>query len=73
MFFKKDKKDEPRSYDPATMEPLIRASICNGEQVAGFKNLQTGEFLEIMLIRDEADLDDFKKRYSITGEIKKVY
>ena len=73
MFFKKDKKDGPRSYDPAVMEPLIRASICNGEQVAGFKNLQTGEFLEIMLIRDEADLDDFKKRYNITCEIKKVY
>ena len=73
MFFKKDKKEEPSSYDPATMEPLIKASICNGEQVAGFRNLQTGAFLEVTLIRDDADLDEFRKRYNITGEIKKVY
>ena len=73
MLFKKEKKEKTQSYDPATMEPLIRASICNGEQVAGFRNMQTGEFLEIMLIRDEADLDEFKRQYNISGEVKKIY
>ena len=70
MFFKKHKQ---KTYDPNIKKPLIRASICNGEQVAGFMNLQTGAFEEIMLIRDEEDLDDFKKQYGITGDIEKKY
>ena len=70
MFFK---KHEQKTYDPNIKKPLIRASICNGEQVAGFMNLQTGAFEEIMLIRDEVDLDDFKKQYGITGDIEKKY
>ncbi len=70
MLFKKSKQT---TYDPNTKEPMIKASICNGEQVAGFHNLQTGAFEEIMLIRDEADLNDFKKKYGIIGDIKKTY
>ena len=34
------------TYDKENEKPLIKASICNGEQVAGFKNLHTGEFRE---------------------------
>ncbi len=67
------KKTEQKSYDPAVKEPMIRASICNDEQVAGFKNLQTGAFEEIMLIRNESDLDSFRKQYGITGKITKFY
>jgi len=52
---------------------MIRASICTGEQVAGFKNLETGAFEEIMLIRDSADLAEFKRRYGIEGDVEKVY
>ncbi len=70
MFFK---KPEQKSYDPDIKKPLIKSSICNGEQVAGFVNLQTGAFEEIMLIRDEHDLDDFKKQYGISGDIEKKY
>lgn len=70
MFFK---KQESKSYDPNIQIPQIHASICNGEQVAGFKNLQTGAFEEIMLIRDDSDLDTFKKQYGITGDIVKTY
>ena len=54
-------------------KPMIRASICNGEQVAGFKDLATGAFEEVMLIRDDADLADFKKEFGISGDIAKVY
>lgn len=68
------KKKQPRlSYDPAIRKPLIKASICNGEQVAGFKNLETGTFEEIMFIRDAADLNEFKRLYGIEGEVEKVY
>ncbi len=71
MFFKR--KHPILSYDPDTRKPLIKASICNGAQVAGFKNLETGAFEEIMLIRDAADLNEFKRLYGIEGEIEKVY
>ena len=70
MLFKKDRQ---KTFDPNVKKPMIKASICNGEQVAGFLNDQTGAFEEIMLIRNEADLREFKKQYGITGEIEKRY
>lgn len=71
MFFRK--KTEKRSYDRSRQKPVIRASICTGEQVAGFKDLTTGAFEEVMLIRDQDDLALFKTMYDITGEIEKIY
>lgn len=53
------------SYDKDSKRPVIKASICTGEQVAGFKDIHTGKIEEIMLIRSEADLDNFKKMYGI--------
>ena len=43
------KKSSAKSYDKDTQKPVIKASICNGEQVAGFKDLHTGKFEEVML------------------------
>lgn len=60
-------------YDNENKKPIIKASICNGEQVAGFKDLHTGTFEEVMLIRNEADLTRFRHEYGIEGEIDKVY
>ena len=72
MFFKK--KQPPKgTYDHENKKPVIRASICTGEQVAGFRDLHTGAFEEVMLIRNAADLSDFKERYGSEGEIEKVY
>lgn len=72
MFFRK--KEQPKgTYDHENKKPLIKASICNGEQVAGFKDIHTGAFEEVMFIRDSADLAEFKNRYGIEGEIEKVY
>lgn len=67
------KKIVEKSYDRDHMKPVIRASICTGEQVAGFKDIQTGKLEEIMLIKSPKDLDDFKKIYRITEKIKKEY
>lgn len=53
--------------------PVIKASICNGEQVAGFKDPKTGEIEEIMLIKSPEDLEKFKKEYGIDGDIEKIY
>ena len=71
MLFRK--KPQTLSYDHDNMIPMIKASICNGEQVAGFRNVNTGAFEEVMLIRDDADLDEFCSRYAITGKIEKFY
>lgn len=49
------KKSSAKSYDKDTQKPVIKASICNGEQVAGFKDLHTGKFEEVMLICSAAD------------------
>ena len=60
-------------YDKENMIPIIHASICTGEQVVGFKDKRTNKFIEIMLITSSRDLEDFKKKYGITEEIKKEY
>ena len=78
FFLKKDKKsgsspDPSMTYDPAVQEPVLRCSICNGEQVAGFRNKKTGAFSEVMFIRSNADLEAFRSQYNIQGEIKKIY
>ncbi len=71
MFRKKIKKE---IYDKENEKPIIRVSICNGEQVAGFKNIHTGKFREIMVIRNNRDRDEFLEKYDIDiTEIKKEY
>lgn len=67
------KKKIVYSYDKDSKRPVIKASICTGEQVAGFKDIHTGKIEEIMLIRSEADLDNFKKMYGINEKIEKEY
>ena len=62
----------PYQYDPEKVKPVIRASICNGEQVAGFKNKKTGEFHEVMFIRNDEDLQIFKNLYGIE-KVEKIY
>ncbi len=60
------------NFNPEKEKPVIRASICTGEQVAGFKDIKTGAFHEIMLIRDQSDLDAFMETYGIR-KIEKEY
>ena len=60
-------------YDEAVKTPVIRCSICTGEQVAGFQRKDTGTFEEVMLIRNAADLQAFRDAYGIGGEIRKIY
>ena len=67
------KKSVAQSYDKENKKPVIKASICNGEQVAGFKNIQTGKIEEVMLIKSPADLESFKTMYGIDEEIVKEY
>lgn len=63
MFGRKMKKC---SFDRDNMRPMIRSSICTGEQVAGFQNIHTGKFSEVMLLRNHRDLAEFLYIYDIS-------
>ena len=67
------KKGVVQSYDKENKKPVIKASICNGEQVAGFKDIHTGKIEEVMLIKSPADLEHFKAMHGIDEEIAKEY
>ena len=67
------KKVLVQTYDKENKKPVIKSSICNGEEVAGFKDIRTGKMEEIMLIKNTADLETFKAMYGITEEIIKEY
>ena len=71
MLFRK--KQETYSYDPETQTPVLRKSICTGETTAGFKDLSTGKYTEIMLVRSPEDLRLFMKRYGITEKPETEY
>ena len=60
------------TYDPECQKAVIRCSICTGEQVAGFQDIHSGKFEEVMLIKDQADLQHFKNLYGVE-EITKIY
>lgn len=71
MFFKK--KDKKESYDKENLVPILMQSICTGETVAGFKDLRTKKFIEVMLIRNDKDLKEFMDKYDLKDIPKKEY
>ena len=71
--FAKKKKEYPKmpEGDP---EPVLRCSICTGEQVLCAMDRETGELHEIMLIRNPDDLEGFCAANGIAAsDIQKVY
>ena len=70
--FRRKKAVDRLPYDPARQKPVIRASICTGEQVGGFRDLQTGKFTDVMLIRDDDDLKMFQRMVGM-DHIEKEY
>ena len=68
MFLKKKRTPMPIEFDRENLRPVIRSSICTGERVAGFKALRTGRFCEVMLVRSQADLEEFRILYGIGAE-----
>lgn len=70
--FGKRKRPATEAYDRENWRSVLKCSICNGEQVAGFLNVHTGAFREEELIRGAEDLSSFKRRYGIE-ELEKIY
>ena len=65
MFRKKPAKE---TYDKENQKPIIRSSICTGEKVAGFKDIHTGKFTEVMLIKNDNDMKVFLAKYDISAD-----
>ncbi len=61
-------KVKKTAYDKTGKIPVIRASICTGEEVAGFKDVATGRFEDLMLIRTPADRKAFLEQYAVREE-----
>ncbi|MCR5788685.1 MAG: aspartate dehydrogenase [Lachnospiraceae bacterium] len=74
MFFKKKKAEasEKLDYDRESKRPVLRCSICNGEQVAGLRDIRTGRFEEIMLVKNGDDLKRFQEMAG-TEDIPREY
>ena len=68
MFLKKKRTPMPIEFDRENLRPVILSSICTGERVAGFKDLRTGRFSEVMLVRSQAYLEEFRILYGIGAE-----
>lgn len=68
------KKSAPKTYDREHYKPVLHCSICTGEQVAGFKDLRTGRFEDVMLVRTPKDLKRFLDQYGLDGsQLEKDY
>lgn len=68
--FKKKKYNKEKVYSPEKYKPVIKCSICTGEMAAGFKDLSSGRFEEVMLIKEEGDIEKFKIKYGVSSVSK---
>nr|WP_325186322.1 aspartate dehydrogenase [uncultured Oscillibacter sp.] len=59
------RKEQAAPVERGGRVPVIRSSICTGEQVAGFKDPASGKFQELMLLRDDRDFREFLCRYHV--------
>ena len=71
--FKKKHNDIPHiSLEECV--PVLRCSICTGEQVLCGKDRKSGQLTELMLIRRPSDLFDFCEENGISAEdVQKIY
>ena len=72
LFGKKKISTPVIEYDPEKQRAVLKCSICNGEQVVGFKDKQTGHFTEVMLMKNGQDLDSYMEMYDLSA-ISKEY
>ena len=71
--FSKRKSDDPK-MPQGDYDPVLRCSICTGEQVLCARERSTGHLLELMLIKSPAQLEGFCTANGISEEdIEKVY
>ena len=73
LFGRKKEKNAP-TIQLDQFEPVLRCSICSGEQVLCARDRQTGAIHELMLIRSFGELKDFCDANGIEPEsVRKIY
>ena len=71
--FNKTKKTAP-IIETDKFEPVLRCSICSGEQVLCLRDRQDDSMHELMLIRSFSDLEEVCSANGIDPEtVRKVY
>ena len=59
-------KIRSRTFDKEDWKPVIYRNIISGKQIAGFMEIRTGEFIEVMIIHSSKDMDEFLESYDIS-------
>ncbi len=72
IFRRKNEKNNAPTFSLTEYEPVIRASICTGERVACMRSLTTGKLHEVMLLRSDADLEEFREMYGLQKNVVKT-
>ncbi len=70
--FKKKKPIDIYRYNKETEVPAVKSSICTGEKTAGFLEVNTGKYRDIMLVESDADIEAFKSACGV-DEVKEIY
>ena len=70
--FKKKKPIDIYRYNKQTEVPAVKSSICTGEKTAGFLEVNTGKYRDIMLVESDADIEAFKSACGV-DEVKEIY
>ncbi|MBR1455755.1 MAG: aspartate dehydrogenase [Oscillospiraceae bacterium] len=74
LFKKRTAPEAAPSWPPEEYEPVLRCSICTGEQVACMRERSTGRLHEVMLIRSPSDLEAFCSSCGADAKtLRKVY
>ena len=60
-------EDDPTDaeLDTKDRKPVIMRKTDKQEVTAGFMDLDTGEFCEVMVIRSDSDIDTFMNKYDL--------
>lgn len=62
------------AYDPARQQIAVRKSICTGEMTVGFVDRQTGKFTDVMMVRDQRELEAFCKSVGANpADVRTIY
>ena len=73
LFGRKKKNDYP-VFPEGDLEPVLRCSICTGEQVLCARDRQTGELHELMLIKRPDDLAGFCEANGLReADVRRIY
>ena len=71
--FNKKKKRETITYNAELEQPAVKTSICTGEKVAGFIDIDTGKLHDYMLIKGSQDLVEFCDNCNVQiDDLKKI-